>query len=117
MCTARMGEQTKEENDAVISRYFAFNEFLREKGKQFAGEALQPTPMATTVNPIHLQQGGTGLIPTACIGQHSTDQLNLGRRLLDPMHGIAGAWGCCSPEQPPQQKQQRDPQRQTENKT
>jgi len=39
----------KEESDAVMGEYFAFTENLRSSGRYVAGEALQPTPTATTV--------------------------------------------------------------------
>ena len=39
----------KEESDAVMGEYFTFTENLRTSGRYVAGEALQPTPTATTV--------------------------------------------------------------------
>jgi len=35
--------------EAIMKEYFAFTEDIRKKGKYVAGEALQPTPTATTV--------------------------------------------------------------------
>ena len=37
------------ELEAVMGEYFAFTEGIRSNGKLVAGEALQPTPTATTV--------------------------------------------------------------------
>ncbi len=37
------------ELEAVMGEYFAFTEDIRSSGKLVAGEALQPTPTATTV--------------------------------------------------------------------
>ncbi len=37
------------EAEAVMGEYFAFTEGIRSKGQLVAGEALQPTPTATTV--------------------------------------------------------------------
>ena len=37
------------ESEAVMGEYFAFTEDIRSNGKLVAGEALQPTPTATTV--------------------------------------------------------------------
>ena len=39
----------KEESDAVMGEYFAFTEDIKKSGHLLAGEALQPTPTATTV--------------------------------------------------------------------
>jgi len=39
----------KEEADAVMGEYFTFTDGLRSSGRYVAGEALQPTPTATTV--------------------------------------------------------------------
>ena len=35
--------------EAIMKEYFAFTEDIRKNGKYVAGEALQPTPTATTV--------------------------------------------------------------------
>ena len=35
--------------EAIMNEYFAFTEDIRKGGKYVAGEALQPTPTATTV--------------------------------------------------------------------
>jgi hypothetical protein len=35
--------------EAIMNEYFAFTEDIRKSGKYVAGEALQPTPTATTV--------------------------------------------------------------------
>ena len=37
------------ESEAIMGEYFAFTEDIRSKGQMVAGEALQPTPTATTV--------------------------------------------------------------------
>jgi hypothetical protein len=37
------------ESEAVMGEYFAFTDGIRKNGKLVAGEALQPTPTATTV--------------------------------------------------------------------
>ena len=37
------------ESEAIMGEYFAFTETIRGNGKLVAGEALQPTPTATTV--------------------------------------------------------------------
>jgi hypothetical protein len=37
------------QRDAIMNEYFSFTEDIRQSGKYVAGEALQPTPMATTV--------------------------------------------------------------------
>jgi hypothetical protein len=37
------------EAEAVMGEYFGFTEEIRRNGKYIAGEALQPTPTATTV--------------------------------------------------------------------
>jgi hypothetical protein len=37
------------ESEAIMGEYFAFTEGIRSNGKLVAGEALQPTPTATTV--------------------------------------------------------------------
>ncbi len=37
------------ELEAIMGEYFAFTEEIRSNGKLVAGEALQPTPTATTV--------------------------------------------------------------------
>jgi hypothetical protein len=37
------------ELEAIMGEYFAFTENIRTNGKLVAGEALQPTPTATTV--------------------------------------------------------------------
>jgi hypothetical protein len=37
------------ESEAIMNEYFAFTEDIRKTGKYVAGEALQPTPTATTV--------------------------------------------------------------------
>jgi hypothetical protein len=37
------------ESEAVMGEYFAFTEGIRSSGKLVHGEALQPTPTATTV--------------------------------------------------------------------
>jgi len=37
------------ELEAIMGEYFAFTEGIRSNGKLVAGEALQPTPTATTV--------------------------------------------------------------------
>jgi hypothetical protein len=37
------------DSEAVMNEYFAFTEDIRKTGKYVAGEALQPTPTATTV--------------------------------------------------------------------
>ncbi len=37
------------ESEAIMGEYFAFTEQIRGNGKFVAGEALQPTPTATTV--------------------------------------------------------------------
>jgi hypothetical protein len=37
------------EAEAIMNEYFAFTEDVRKSGKYVAGEALQPTPTATTV--------------------------------------------------------------------
>ena len=39
----------KEEADAIMGEYFSFTEDIRNNGQYLAGEALQPTPTATTV--------------------------------------------------------------------
>lgn len=39
----------KEEADAVFGEYFAFTEGIKQSGQHLGGEALQPTPTATTV--------------------------------------------------------------------
>lgn len=37
------------ESEAIMGEYFAFTEDIRNNGKLVIGEALQPTPTATTV--------------------------------------------------------------------
>jgi len=37
------------ESEAIMGEYFAFTDDIRKNGKLVAGEALQPTPTATTV--------------------------------------------------------------------
>ncbi len=37
------------ETEAIMGEYYAFTEDIRSKGQLVAGEALQPTPTATTV--------------------------------------------------------------------
>ena len=37
------------ESEAIMNEYFSFTEDIRKSGKYVAGEALQPTPTATTV--------------------------------------------------------------------
>ena len=37
------------ESEAIMGEYFAFTEQIRSNGKYVSGEALQPTPTATTV--------------------------------------------------------------------
>src|SRR5580765_7900477 len=37
------------EGEAIMNEYFSFTEDIRKNGKYVAGEALQPTPTATTV--------------------------------------------------------------------
>jgi hypothetical protein len=37
------------ESEAIMNEYVAFTEDIRNTGKYIAGEALQPTPTATTV--------------------------------------------------------------------
>jgi hypothetical protein len=37
------------DSEAIMNEYFAFTEDTRKNGKYIAGEALQPTPTATTV--------------------------------------------------------------------
>ena len=37
------------ESEAIMGEYFAFTDAIRNNGKLVAGEALQPTPTATTV--------------------------------------------------------------------
>ena len=39
----------KAEVDAVMGEYFAFTDDIKQNGKYIAGDALQPTPTATTV--------------------------------------------------------------------
>jgi hypothetical protein len=39
----------KAESEAMMGEYFAFTEGIRQSGHYVAGEALQPTPTATTV--------------------------------------------------------------------
>ena len=39
----------KEEADAVFGEYFTFTEGIKQSGQHLGGEALQPTPTATTV--------------------------------------------------------------------
>ena len=39
----------KEEADSFMGEYFSFTEDIRKNGQYLAGEALQPTPTATTV--------------------------------------------------------------------
>ena len=39
----------KEESDAVFGEYFSFTEGIKQAGQYVGGEALQPTPTATTV--------------------------------------------------------------------
>jgi hypothetical protein len=39
----------KAESEAVFGEYFAFTEGIKQSGHYVAGEALQPTPTATTV--------------------------------------------------------------------
>jgi len=39
----------KEEADAVFGEYFSFTEGIKQAGQHLGGEALQPTPTATTV--------------------------------------------------------------------
>ncbi len=43
--------ETMPQSDAqgIMNEYFAFTEDIRKSGKYVAGEALQPTPTATTV--------------------------------------------------------------------
>jgi hypothetical protein len=36
-------------SEAIMNEYFTFTEDIRKSGKYVAGEALQPTPTATTV--------------------------------------------------------------------
>ena len=40
---------SKEQAEATLGEYFAFNEDTKKSGHYLAGEALQPTPSATTV--------------------------------------------------------------------
>jgi hypothetical protein len=40
---------SKDESDAYMGEYFSFTEDIRKNGQYLAGEALQPTPTATTV--------------------------------------------------------------------
>ena len=42
-------EATPEEQEAIMSAYFAFSNEVREAGVMVGGEALQPTTTATTV--------------------------------------------------------------------
>ena len=42
-------EMPKEQADAIMGEYFAFTDDIRKSGQYVAGEALQPTPTATTV--------------------------------------------------------------------
>ncbi len=37
------------ESEAIMNEYFSFTEDIRKSGKYVAGEALQPTPTATSV--------------------------------------------------------------------
>jgi hypothetical protein len=37
------------DGEAIMNEYFAFTEGIRQSGQYVAGEALQPTPTATTV--------------------------------------------------------------------
>jgi hypothetical protein len=37
------------DSETIMNEYFAFTEDIRKNGKYVAGEALQPTPTATTV--------------------------------------------------------------------
>ena len=39
----------KEEVDAVFGEYFSFTEGIKQSGHYVGGEALQPTPTATTI--------------------------------------------------------------------
>ena len=40
---------TREEGQAIMGEYFAFTEGIKKSGHYIGGEALQPTPTATTV--------------------------------------------------------------------
>ncbi len=42
-------KMSKEQADKVSSEYFAFTEGIRKSGHYVGGDALQPTPSATTV--------------------------------------------------------------------
>ena len=39
----------KEESDAVFGEYYTFTEGIKQSGQHLGGEALQPSPTATTV--------------------------------------------------------------------
>ncbi|HEX5069227.1 MAG TPA: YciI family protein [Vicinamibacterales bacterium] len=43
------GTMPKEQADAMMGEYFAFTEGIKKSGHYIGGEALQPTPTATTV--------------------------------------------------------------------
>ena len=46
---SKWGTMPKEQADAMMGEYFAFTEGIKKSGEYVAGEALQPTPSATTV--------------------------------------------------------------------
>jgi hypothetical protein len=45
----KWGTMPKAEADAMLGEYFGFTEGIKQSGHYIGGEALQPTPTATTV--------------------------------------------------------------------
>ena len=45
----KIDAMTKSESDAFMGEYFAFTDDIKRSGQYVAGEALQPTSIATTV--------------------------------------------------------------------
>ena len=46
---SKMGTMPKEAGEAMMTEYYAFTEGIKKSGHYLGGNALQPTPTATTV--------------------------------------------------------------------
>jgi hypothetical protein len=59
---------------------------------------LGSTSVASAIDVVHIDQGGTAGVEDPGIGLQPTDQLN---RASNPKGWIVGAWGWCPPQQSP----------------
>ncbi len=90
-----MGAMSEEEQNAEMGKWFAYSESLRQAGVHVAGEALHPTPTASTV----MMPNGEPLVTDGPFAE-TKEQLG-GFYIIDvPSKDVALEWAAKIPSAP-----------------